>query len=88
MTEKEENNEESNEETEITPKTIEHLMGSVQALLESLSDLGYTREETVCILALANTVLQGELFMKGIMDKATLIKVPVKTPPFVDLNKN
>lgn len=76
MTEKEE----KTEETERTPKNADDMSVSARALLDSLGDMGYTKDETICVLAIASALLNGELFMSLILENATLLKVPVRIP--------
>lgn len=76
MTEKED----KTEETERTPKNADDMAVSARSLLASLSDMGYTKDETICILAMASALLNGEIFISKMLESATVVKVPVQMP--------
>lgn len=77
MTETEEKTEEKTEETETTPKNADDMTNSAESVLAALRDTGYTRDETICVLAIANALLNTDAFMSALMENATLVKMPV-----------
>lgn len=72
-------NEEKTGETEETPKNADDMTTSARAILASLRDMEYSKEETIAILAIASALVNGEIFMSILVENATIIKVPVNT---------
>jgi len=77
MTEKEEKTEEKTEET---PKNADDMTTSARAIIASLRDMEYSKEEAIAILAIASALVNGEVFMSILIENATIFKVPVNTP--------
>lgn len=69
--------EDKTEETKETLSRSDEVSTAARAVLSSLKDTGYTREETISILAIATTLLNGEIFMKVLTKNATVVKVPM-----------
>ncbi len=71
-------NEDMTPEIPESTKTTADLSLSARAVIASMGDIGYSREESIAILAIASALLNGELFMSILLENAAVVKMPVQ----------
>ena len=85
----EENDEPTEENNEPTEENDEKDLSKVAInILRSLKELGYSKEDTICILALASSFIQGEAFMQLLVKNATIVKTKMPPPMMAQPSRN
>ncbi len=80
----EENKPEENKPEENEPKSTDEMMDAATTYIQYLKGEGFAVEEAICVLALASSFLQVELFMRTLLKDAKIVKMPI---PMLQVNK-
>ncbi len=62
------------------PKSTDEMTNAARTFIQYLKGEGFAVEEAICVLTLANSLMQIELLMKTLLKDAKVMPIPIPNP--------